>query len=337
MPRRTEAAPRLSWWQGWALACNAVSDGGGLGAEPEAALAQAARAVARHDLFSTLPARLSQPAPSGLRPPRPGSAGSWQDGYAAALEGLAAGLDLSGSRPERGRVAVVGCLMDRNEGDGRGNVAELERMLRALGLEPASIWLSGRPLESLRQARRAEAVVSLPHGRRAARILARRLRARLVEAGLPFGLEGTRRFLELLGREFGRGRRAAAFTRRELDRVAPRLEWSVPHSFLNRRFVFAGDTHYEAAFAELIAELGGRVERLGRRGGVPEGTDLLVADTRTLRRTRPSCAWLEFGFPCELTHCLPDDPFLGFPGALGFLSRAADEVSKGFCRRMTQA
>jgi nitrogenase molybdenum-iron protein alpha/beta subunit len=324
MPRGTDA-----WLEGWALACNALPDAGSLGAS----LAAAAAAVSRHDLFSDLAGRLRQPGPEGVRPPRPSRARSLQDGYASALEALAAGLDLRGARPERGHVAVVGYLMDRNEGDHRGNVAELERMLRGLGLEPASVWLSGRPYEHLREARRAEAVLSLPHGRAAARVLARRLGVRLVEAGLPFGLEGTRRFLELLGRACGRRKEAAAFIRRELDLVAPRLEWSVPHAFLNRRFVFAGDPHYGAAFAELIAELGGRAEPLGGSGKGPDA-DLLVADTRTLRRVRPRTAWLEFGFPCELTHILQDDPFLGFPGALGFLSRAANEVSKGFCRRM---
>ncbi|MBI5241271.1 MAG: hypothetical protein HY926_12435 [Elusimicrobia bacterium] len=327
MPRGTDA-----WREGWALACNALTDAGCLGV----GIGAAAAVVSRHDLFSTLAGRLRQPGPAGLRPRRPARAGSARDGYAAALEALAAGLDLGGARPEKGKVAVVGCFMDRNEGDHRGNVAELERMLRALGLEPASVWLSGRPHETLREARRAGAVLSLPHGREAARVLARRLGVSVVEAGLPFGLQATRRFVETLGREFGRGKQADAFIRRELDLVAPRLEWSVPHAFLNRRFVFAGDPHYGAAFAELIAELGGRTEVLDLppHGLGPDAADLLVADTRVLERTRPRTAWLEFGFPCELTHFLKDEPFLGFPGALGFLSRAANEVSKGFCRRM---
>lgn len=301
--------------------------------------------------------------PSFLIPRRSAVTGDWLDGYAGALEVLAAGMDLSDAKAEPGKVAVVGYLMDRNEGDHQGNIVELERMTRALGVEPASIWLSGRPYAHLREARRAETIISLPYGRKAARVLAKRLGARLVEAELPFGLEGSRRFMELLGRELGREAEARAFIRSELDDVVPRLEWSVPHAFENRRFAFAGDPHYAAGFTELIEEAGGRVLStivMGGAGHLSEerrrylesrpGTlfepdraqlrrlfaeatggsaDLLVCNSLGVRYINPAVPWLEFGFPSEHTHFLHDEPFLGFQGALAFLSRAASELTKG--------
>ncbi|MBI5241269.1 MAG: hypothetical protein HY926_12425 [Elusimicrobia bacterium] len=305
--------------------------------------------------------------PAFLLPRRSAVSGDWLDGYASVLEAMAEGMDLGGSRPERGRVAVVGYLMDRNEGDHRGNVAELERMLRALGLEPASVWLSGRPYETLREARRAEAVLSLPHGRGAARVLARRLGVRVVEAGLPFGLAGTRRFVEALGRGFDRGKQAAAFIRRELDLAAPRLKGTVPQAFSGRRIAFAGDPHYGAAFAEFIDELGGRTgplllmgaarhlpregqEALLRRPGAAfepmtvdvedgrcglglRGVDLIVGNTIAFEIMTLPASWLEFGFRCEFTHCLKDEPFLGFPGALGLAGALANELRQGDFRK----
>jgi nitrogenase molybdenum-iron protein alpha/beta subunit len=290
--------------------------------------------------------------------------GDWLDGYAAALEALASGMDLSGARRSKGAVALVGYLMDRNEGEHRGNVRELERMLRALDLEPASIWLSGRPYAHLREARRADAVVSLPHGRKAAAVLARRLGVPLIEAEPPFGLEGSRRFVELLGRAFDREERARAFIDAELDAVAPRLEWSVPHAFLRRRFAYAGDPLYAPGFVELVEELGGRVtellltgaehhlaparaEALGRgrpaafepltraaaSGDFGRGADLVVTTTLAFETARPAAPWLEFGYPSDYTHFLRDVPFLGFRGALAFAGRLANEVVKGLAAR----
>jgi nitrogenase molybdenum-iron protein alpha/beta subunit len=282
------------------------------------------------------------------------------------LEAMASGMDLDGAKPETDSVALVGYLMDRNEGDHRGNLRELERIVRALGLNPVSVWLSGKSYEELRAVRRAGTVVSLPHGRKAAKILAKRLAVDLVEAELPFGLEATRRFVETLGRAFGRERHARDFIARELDEVVPRLEWTVPHAFLGRRFAFAGDPHYAAAFAEQIADLGGVVvgtlvvggehhlpdaqrralrERAGTIfepvpsevartwGGLASGgADLIVGCAFAFDQVDRGRKWMEFGYPSEDTHFLRDEPFLGFQGALGFLSRAANEVAKGLGR-----
>ncbi|MDD5628824.1 MAG: nitrogenase component 1 [Elusimicrobia bacterium] len=301
--------------------------------------------------------------PSFLIPPQSGLAGDWLDGYAAVLETLAKGMDLRGAQPRPRNVAVVGYLMGRNEGDHRGNVKELERMIRALGREPVSVWLCGGRVADLREVRKAEAIVSLPHGRRAARILAQRLGVRLVEAELPFGLAASRRFMEKLGREFKRESAARRYIAAELDDVAPRLQWTVPHAFLGRRFAYAGDPHYAAPFAETVEELGGRVAGmilLGAPRHVPEElragllarprtvfepmqpeverdwfglsrqrADLFVTTTMALELIRPETSWVEFGYPSDYTHFLKDEPFLGFQGALGFLSRLANEVTRG--------
>ncbi|MBI2387160.1 MAG: hypothetical protein HYV14_14305 [Elusimicrobia bacterium] len=303
--------------------------------------------------------------PAFVVPPQIGLAGDWLDGYNAVLEAMAKDMDLSPAEPRPENVAVVGYMMGRNEGDHRGNVREIERILRALRLEPVSTWLSGGGYESLRDARRAGAVVSFGHGRKAAAILARRLGVRLVEAELPFGLAATRRFVESLGREFGREAEAAAFVRAELDAVAPALEWSVPHAFLGRRFAYVSDPHYAAPFAEMIEELGGEIAGMILLGGerhLPQAeraalsarprtvfepmqndlqrdwlglkrrdADVLVATTMAVEFLRPETSWLEFGYPSDYTHFLKDEPFLGFRGALGFCSRLANEVTKGFC------
>lgn len=317
--------------------------------------------------------------PAFVIPTKAGLGGDWLDGYAAVLETIASKMDLGDGAPSNKRkrkspqggapkpedVAVVGYLMDRNEGDHQGNLRELKRMLRALGLNPVSIWLAGGNYEGLRDVRRAGTIISLAHGQKAAKILAKRLGVKLIEAESPFGLAASKRFVEGLGREFGRQRRARDFIRKELDAVIPRLEWVVPHAFLGRRFVYAGDPHYAPAFAEMIEELGGEIVGMILMGGERhlseslrasllarprvsfeplvedakrewfklsrETADVLVANTMAVEFLMPTTPWLEFGYPSDYTHFLVDEPFLGFQGALRFCSRLANEVTKGFC------
>ena len=303
--------------------------------------------------------------PAFVVPPQIGLAGDWLDGYSAVLEVMACGMDLEPAAPGPERVAVVGYMMGRNEGDHRGNIRELERILRALDLEPVSTWLSGGNYESLRAVRRAGTIIAFGHGRKAAGILAERLGVRLIEAELPFGLAATKRFVEDLGLKFGKQAEADAFIRKELGEVVPALEWVVPHAFLGRRFAYAGDPHYAAAFAEMIEDLGGEITGMILMGGGRHLTevsraslsarpravfepmqnaverdwlgvsrrevDVLVATTMAVEFIRPRTSWLEFGYPSDYTHFLKDEPFLGFRGALGFYSRLANEVTRGFC------
>ncbi|MBI4678955.1 MAG: hypothetical protein HY748_15355 [Elusimicrobia bacterium] len=304
----------------------------------------------------------SKAKPSFLLPRRSAVYGDWLDGYAAMLSTMAAGMDLSGAQPRAGEVALVGYFMDRNEGDHHGNVVELERMLRALGLGSASIWLSGRPYESLREARHAEAVISLPHGREAGKVLARRLGVKLVEAELPFGLEASKRFIVRLGKELGRERAARDFIEGEAEVAASQLERFAPAAFGGRKFTFCGDPHHACGFVEQVEGFGGRVASMlliggehhateAQRGallshpmtvfepmtaeveagwGRDEGIDLVVSNTLALKYTLGERgAWLELGFPSAYTHFLKDEPFLGPRGAVRFLARAANELARG--------
>lgn len=253
----------------------------------------------------------------------------WLGGYEAVLQTLAAGMDIGGARCDDGHVAVIGYFMDRTEGEHRGNVAEIERMLKALGVERVTLWLSGRPYEELREARHASTIISLPHGRSAARTLAKRLGARLIETDVPLGLGGTRRWIEQVCDALGRRQRAEEFIAAELGEVVPRLEWVVPQAFLGRRFLHRGDPLYRPALTAMISEVGG--ELVG--DGAPEGLssfDLVITNSDFLAGLPPGTPWMEWGYPSYYTHFFHDEPFLGFRGALAFLSRMANAVIKRF-------
>lgn len=182
----------------------------------------------------------------------------WLVGYAEAMEALARGLPLRPA-PAPGRVAVVGYLHDRNEGDHRGNHAELRRIVRGLGLELVSTWFDGGPVRDLARVAEAGTIVSLPYGRAAARRLARRTGAKLVQADLPFGLPATLRLVHDLAAATGRAAAARAFVAAELAAAAPPLEAAIQLALVHRRVAYVGDPHLLVGFLETARLLGCRV------------------------------------------------------------------------------
>jgi len=282
--------------------------------------------------------------------------GDWLDGYAVTMRAFAKYADLSGGKPDPGKAAIVGYFMDRNEGDHIGNIRELKRLLAALGLETVSVWFGGEPYESLKRARDAGIVVSLPYGRDAAAEVARKTGARLVEAPLPFGMKATELFLRQVAAATGRTKEAEAFIAREKKEILERLEWIVPYLFLHREATFLGDPHLMEGFVDICEDLGVAVRRCfltAREGHVtprPDGppalfepdiynqavqefiqhpSEIVVSNTNEITRI---IRWgetviLELGFPSYFHHALSDRPFLGFSGFLAFTERLADFLS----------
>lgn len=291
----------------------------------------------------------------------PGSlVGDWLDGYAQALLAAARGTDWSAARPRPGTVAVIGYMMDRNEADHRGNLAELRSLFAALELELVSVWPDGSSFAALAAAGEASLIVSLPYGRAAARHVAERTGAALVEAEVPFGLPRTERFLRQVAEAAGRQAQADAYHDAQMRRVAPRLEWVLPHAFLNKRASFVGDPHLLGGFLDIAEDAGMRVRgaiAAGRKahGGGRDGVlvlhepaelsgevdavlsddlDLVVSCHRECldergrdRKGRPAPPLMEFGFPSYRHHALYERPFLGYGGFLAFLERMADHLA----------
>ncbi len=280
--------------------------------------------------------------------------GDWLDGYDETLAGVAGAKSLDG-RPEEDAVAVVGHMMDRGEGDQRGNLAEMERMLGALGLALVSVWPSGTSWSGLDGIARAGLIVSMPYARRAARIVAGKTGARVVETGVPIGLEGTRRWIESIARACGRQERARAFIDEELGRAAQRLGRTIPFYFLGRSAHLVCDPHVLEGLAGLCTDLGmrpGTVVVTGRQGHLagasidaPVHCEPLLGDPYALLREagagpddlvvcsgeyvpffRPRMATVELGVPSSSHHVLTDTPFLGFRGALHIAERMANAL-----------
>ena len=278
----------------------------------------------------------------------------WLDGYADALAAVARGIELPAVAPDPGKVALVGHFMDRNEGDCRANVAELRRLVEAVGLGVASVWLDGGGWADLAAAASAGVVVALPHAREAARVLAKRTGAPLVEAPVPFGVEATDDFVRAVARASGREAAGEAVVDAGHSRVARAWEWLIPRRFQFRKVAFLGDPLMMPGFCRMVTGLGAEVSLLvacskAREGFGPGGAeaahlpveprweprgadgrvcgdvDLVVGNSQALREAG-GVRSVEFGFPSRGHHCFAPAPFLGYEGALFFVDRMSDAL-----------
>ncbi|MBM4388109.1 MAG: hypothetical protein FJ088_10255 [Deltaproteobacteria bacterium] len=283
--------------------------------------------------------------------------GDWLDGYAETLKSLASQMDTAGASPQEDCVAVVGNLFDRNEADHAGNLNELRKIFDALGLKLATVWLGGSPVDELKKVLGAGAIISLPYGRQAAAILARRLNVRLIETCLPFGLASSEKFVADVAAAFSREETAGSFIKAELSQIIPKIEWTIPFTFMNRRAGFIGDPHLLYGFLEILELLGCKhafsivtnhpshlKELKGRFPDLkplvePKRTffmnfvnnsiqnrevDIIVTNNAGYQVSE--AALLEFGFPSFFTHALYPRPFLGFGGFLAFVDSMANHL-----------
>lgn len=281
----------------------------------------------------------------------------WLGGYEETLLAYAKALDLGGAAPDARKVAIVGYLFDRHEGDHLGNLDELRRYFAALDLEVETVWLGGERLDDLARVRSAGTIVSLPHGRKAARHLAQSLGAKLVETCLPFGFEATEEFLRDVARAVDREREAERLIESELQRAVPLLEWVIPHVFQNSQLGFIGNPSHLRGFQDIAALLGANVAFAFLTGGrshcdLPDGREpprhLFVDPTQGLllgfipRQIQErgldlivtsnvgtglgTTPLMEFGYPSYYTHCLAPRPFLGFTGCVGFIDSMANTI-----------
>jgi len=292
----------------------------------------------------------------------------WLDGYAQTLLTIAEDMDLSGGIPDPNKVAIVGYMMDRTEQDHLSNVRELERMLSALSLETVSVWLSNRPYEHLRQVRDAGVIISLPHGRKAAALLAEKSGARLIETSVPFGLKPTVEWITRIATELDREDEAEAFIDGELRSAVPRIQWLIGKYIFGANVLFSGDPYLFEPLVEFLEELGCNVrvlvavgkdhhlapmpESLAARkiptlfeanpyqleetiGQLPEdqSIDLAIQSDTFGWRAQGDYAILPFGCATYWWHAIFDAPYLGFRGALWFVDRLVEKLMSRYGRR----
>jgi nitrogenase molybdenum-iron protein alpha/beta subunit len=303
--------------------------------------------------------RKSSRASLAVVPPR-SLQGDWMDGYADALLAVAKGIRMPRVKKSKDKVALVGYFMDRTEGDHGGNLEELGNLLAALSLDLVSVWPGGGSCDDLRKAAGAGTILSLPYAREAAAALAARTGAHVMETDIPFGIEGTRRWVELVASRTDRRKHARRAIDRALASIMPRLERAVPAFLMGRRVTLFSDPRLAGPFCAFLADLGMRPETVviaGRKGHLPDTpglpgdsgarvmfepshltviealrcaeppADLVICNGEIAASLRGRMPVLEFGFPSPTWHALSDRAFLGFGGALNLVERMVNALA----------
>ncbi len=286
----------------------------------------------------------------------------WLAGYGETLLALAKSLPLDTCEPQPDSVAIVGPLFTRNEADDRANVSELRSLVESLGLQVTSVWPSGESVDELGRVARAETIVSLPYGRKAAKVLARRLNRDCLDLPLPIGPDPTAAFLKRLAAHTKREAQAQAAIRQgEREMLAP-LKWIVPHWLVDLGVMLVADPHELEALAGLLRFFGARIEGLysnvkdihGEWDWANEYACPLIHDPTLdhLRRvvekqTGPGCvdlcfgdsaiaseslrlgvAAVEWGYASIYTHRLLPHPSYGYRGTLGIVERMINALGR---------
>ncbi|MBI4678981.1 MAG: hypothetical protein HY748_15500 [Elusimicrobia bacterium] len=300
-----------------------------------------AKASAEVLLAGTRPAKLVCPIPAAA------TGDGWLEGYGRTCEALARRIPLAAGKARPGTVAVVGYLFDRDEPDHAANLKELRRMLAGLGLRLVSVWLSGRGVAALRKVEGASVILSFPYARSAARILGRRLGAKVVRADLPLGLTGTERSLKSVASALGRGVLARRFLGREVPAAVADTQAHVLRIISGRSASLAlSDPHLRAALRGLCADLGVKVledradavQPGGRASPAPSGKVWAQADADgpvllvgsrgpgDLAPSRQEGIVIPLGYPNFEDHPAVDRPFLGFSGFRGLVELFAGRI-----------
>ena len=288
------------------------------------------------------------------------SVGNWVAGYSHMMELVAKHLPLpKPPRNREGKVALVGYLWDRNEADHEASVEELTLLLTGLGLETSSVWLSGRPTEHLQQVAQAETLLALPYGRTAARILAKRTGARVVDVDLPVGLDASVSWVESLVEELGLPAESTSAMELAAGVAYRRASKAVMRHLVNRTFAICTESVLASRVAGMVQEMGGEVQLLATAGeplstGESElaetvledptmeqvaaalrevadrahGWPVLIGSERAVAAAEPGrFAVVPLGFQAGGTHHLYSAPFVGFSGAISLLDRIGNAIA----------
>ncbi len=289
---------------------------------------------------------------------RKGLIGDWLDGYEAVLTATAGAYNHDGSSPDPSIAAVVGILMDRNEQDCIADIAQIRSMLsEGLGLQVSSLWPDGGPFSGLMELKNTGTVISLPYGRKAAAILAKKLGANLVVTDLPMGIDGTCRWLRDIAAATGTQSRAEDYIDSQLSSLIPQLKW-IPKKWLsNARIAFCGDPYQMDGIRGIVEEMDGEFicgaifasddkcgdESLAGRyaigdrefrneitGGALSEITLFITNSiaaREIRAADTHAGIMEYGLPSYAHHELYPAPRLGFGGAAHVIGRIANGIA----------
>jgi nitrogenase molybdenum-iron protein alpha/beta subunit len=230
------------------------------------------------------------------------------EGYAAVTTAVLERMDFETPPTEPRGASIVGWFFHRYEPDQKGDVKQLEGLLKAAGLTMGPVLLSGTGYRDLLKAPASKYALLLPYAKPKERKIRKLLKKRdIVPLDLPIGVAGTARFVrELVAQTGGDARRAEAWLEGQTAAVRGQLDKLRDHFRHVEVAVFA-ETPLAAGLVSLLDEMGIRVPLVGlrdqnrclggrtaflqtlERNGVPDLDRIEVLEAPSLRLVRERC------------------------------------------------
>ncbi len=283
--------------------------------------------------------------------------GDWLDGYFEFAKVLAHEIKFKKTGKKKRSVAIVGLLYDRNEFDNAGNVSEIIRIFKGIGVEVLSIWFSGCSFSELKKVSSCDLIVSTGYLEEAAEILSDRLNIPILRCPYPLGIEQTNSILKSVSEFFGI-KDTNRFIESETARVVRRLEPLIDMYFNRLRIGYCGDPILYNSLKESLELLGARFEfavfvntsdkmrflksksenviieptineiyELGIGKSEKYNIDLFIGNSdMSSYFIGNNKATVELGFPSYFAHSIVEEPYLGYRGFLYLINRILKEL-----------
>lgn len=277
-------------------------------------------------------------------------------GYYDTVKSLLAEIPLEKASDKGGTVALVGYIFDRNEGDHRGNISEMKRMLAGIGVPPNIVFLDGSSVKQMKSSPAPDVVMDLTEGEVGGQEFAGRFNADYFTIGVPLGIQGTIRWIENLAHHLNLGKAAREFIDHELSALIPMLQWLLPKYFYGKSALVCADHVFLPLMIEFLKELGfhiagticttdaqslkadatishddedkflpihlNELKNLVTKYAHAGKVDLMIGNSIIHQFVKDiAVAFVEMGYPSSFHHSIHQAPFLGFNGVRTLVER----------------
>ncbi|MDD3302448.1 MAG: nitrogenase component 1 [Candidatus Gracilibacteria bacterium] len=258
------------------------------------------------------------------------------DGYGDLLKELAKYIKLDETKiKNKFGISIIGYLYDRNEGDCRGNIEEIKRLLNLIGVEINSIWLDGGKMIDLSKVELSSLIISFPYGKQATKILSKRMSIEYIDLEIPFGIKNTIKFIKQIGLKLGVDNKLIdEVIKSEFNEVKQKIDCLDSSKFIGKKFLYAGDTFLESGIIDIGNFLGmDHIKTYSYSGSKKakesdhskEEINLIICNGEFEIKSDYK---IEFGFPSYNKHYLVNTPYMGFKGILNFVEGIYNEFNK---------
>lgn len=278
----------------------------------------------------------------------------WLDWYSDLLFSIAKNIDIDWWKTEKTNIAIIWNLFDRGEWDCIANVEELKRIIESLGLNVVSIWLDWWKFEDILNVKNAWTIISLPYWRKAAKKIANRLDADLLELDLPFWFDKTGEFINTIWEHFNVEEKAKKFIEKELTlyNKIDIIKWVIPHTFIWKKISFYWDPYLLNWIVDLSNTLWFELEKIyihweekhisNNKSIVidkdkvvgyfnneedVDNIDLFISNSHNKLNWYSKTKIMQFGFPSYDYHVYTYEPYFWYKWTLLFINRIANMLN----------